>query len=104
MTLAIIKTGGKQYKVKENDVLKIEKIEGDKDSEVVFDKVLLLEKDSKEIKIGHPFLENTIVKARILEQGRGKKIKIIKFKPKTRYKKTQGHRQFYTKIQIESIG
>ena len=100
--IAVIEIGGKQYKVKEKDVLKTEKIEGKAEEKISFNKVLLVSRDD-EIKIGKPLLPNAKVEARILEQGKGKKIKVIKFKPKVRYHKKIGHRQPYTKVIIEKI-
>ncbi len=101
---AVIQTGGKQYLVKEDQILKIEKLPGEKGSEIVFDKVLLLaNEEGTEVKVGQPFLANTQVKAEILEQGRSRKVMVIKFKRKTRYKRKRGHRQEYTKIKIMKI-
>jgi len=80
--LAVIKTGGKQYKVSEGDKIKIEKKEGD---EIVFKEVLLLN-DGKKTIIGQPFVEGAEVKARVLKQGRSPKVTIFKYKPKKRYK------------------
>lgn len=101
---AVIQTGGKQYLVKEGQVLKIEKLPGEKGSEIVFDQVLLLANDDgTEVKAGRPYLTGVQVKAEILEQGRSRKVLVIKFKRKTRYKRKRGHRQFFTKIKIVKI-
>ncbi len=97
--LAIIKTGGKQYKVSEGDKIKIEKKEGD---EIVFKEVLLLN-DGKKTIIGQPFVEGAEVKARVLKQGRSPKVTIFKYKPKKRYKVKKGHRQPFTEIEIIEI-
>jgi len=103
MSLAIIKTGGKQYIVSPGHEIKIEKIKDKKkDDQVVFDQVLLVEKE-KNIEIGTPFVKGAKVTAKILEEGRGKKITILKFKSKTRYKKKQGHRQAFIKVKIQDI-
>ena len=102
MTLAVIKTGGKQYIVTPGQKLKIEKIEKAVGEEFVFDEVLLFS-DGKKIEIGHPLVTTVVVKAKVILQGRAKKVTSIKFKPKTRYKKKIGHRQPYTEIEIESI-
>lgn len=102
MGLAVIKTGGKQYLVKEGDKIKVEKIEGKEDDEVIFDEILLLEKDGK-VEIGTPFIENAKVLGKILKQGKDKKIVIFKFRRKTRYKKKKGHRQPFTEIEIMKI-
>ncbi len=98
---AIIEVKGKQYKIKKGDEIKIGKIKGEKGDKIEFDKVLLLTKERvKEVKIGQPYLEGVKVETEILEQGRDKKIIVIKYKPKTRYRRKRGHRQFYTKIRI----
>ena len=99
--LAIIKTGGKQYVVKPKQKLKIEKIESEKD-QIEFDQVLLVEKDKK-VEIGTPLVEGVKIAAKILEQGKGKKLTVFKYKPKTRYKVKKGHRQLFTLVQIEGI-
>lgn len=102
--LAVIKTGGKQYKVTKGDKIKIEKIKGEVDETVVFDKVLLIsdEKGTK-LELGQPELKERTVEAKILEQGRAKKIRVVKYKAKTRYHKVYGHRQPFTKIEILSV-
>ncbi len=100
--LAVIKTGGKQYLVKKGDKIKIEKLEGKEGSEINFTDVLLLEKDKK-VEIGKPIIKDTKVVAKILEQGKGKKIIIFKYKAKKRYKKKAGHRQPFTEIEIKDI-
>lgn len=101
---AVIKTGGKQYLVEEGDVLKVEKVDGDVGSEMKLDSVLLTAShDGVDVQVGSPLLTGRTVNAKIMEQGRGKKISIIKFKPKVRYRRKRGHRQFFTKLQILSI-
>src|SRR3989344_6018797 len=94
---AVIKTGGKQYKVAEGDVLYIEKLihEGD---EVVFDTVLMVANGS--VKVGKPTVSGAKVLAKVLEEGKGEKKMVFRYKSKTRYKKKKGHRQPFTKIQI----
>jgi len=103
MDLAIIKTGGKQYIVRPGKQIKIEKIggknEGDK---IAFDKVLLCKKDEK-VKIGTPFVEQAKVEGEIIEQGRDRKIIILKYKSKTRRKTKRGHRQTFMKARIDKI-
>jgi len=101
---AVIKTGGKQYKVKEGDVLKIEKIVGNVGDKIEFDQVLLLaDEGGKDVKVGVPTVAGVKVSAEILEQGRERKVTIIKYKPKVRYRRKAGHRQLYTKIKVLSI-
>lgn len=103
MKFAIIETGGKQYKIKEGDVIKIDKINFSKGEKVVFDKVLLSAESDENVKIGQPYLENVRVEAEVLEQGKGKKITVIKYKPKTRYRRKIGFSPLYTKIKIVKI-
>ncbi len=101
---AVIKTGGKQYLVKAGDSLTIEKIEGEAGAKVTFDAVLLAFDDkAADVKIGTPTLSGASVTATIEEQGRGKKIPVIKYKPKTRYRRNVGHRQHFTKVKIGEI-
>jgi large subunit ribosomal protein L21 len=103
MKKAVIKTGGKQYLVQEGDKIKIEKIDKEVGEEVIFDEVLLLENEKGEIKIGQPFLENAKVIGKVLAQGKGKKIIVLKYKPKRRYRVKKGHRQRYTEVEIVKI-
>jgi len=101
---AVIKTGGKQYKVKEGDKLKVEKLEAEEGSIVDFDEVLLVsDENGEDLKIGAPRVEGAKVTAKVLEQGRAKKIDVIKYKRKIRYRKKYGHRQHFTEVQIEKI-
>lgn len=99
---AIILTGGKQYKVQEGDVVFIEKLFADEGEVVTFDKVLAVSKGG-EINFGAPMLESASVNAKVLSHGKGEKIVVFKYKAKKNYKKKQGHRQPYTKVQIEKI-
>ncbi len=101
--LAIIKTGGKQYKVKVGDKVKIEKLEGEVGSTVVFPEVLFVG-DEKEIKVGTPFLKDAKVEGKILRTEQGDKVVGIKFKAKKRYKVKFGHRQIFTEVEIMKIG
>ncbi|TSD05475.1 MAG: large subunit ribosomal protein L21 [Parcubacteria group bacterium Athens0714_12] len=103
MNFAVIETGGKQYKVKEGDIIKIDKIEPSDQKKAVFDKVLLLAENDESVKIGQPYLENAKVEAEILEQGRSEKVTVIKFKAKVRYRKKRGYHPLYTKIKITKI-
>jgi large subunit ribosomal protein L21 len=100
--LAVIKTGGKQYKVAEGDKIKIEKLDLEDGVKVSFDEVLFLG-DEKGVKIGTPFISGTTVVATVLGQGRHKKVWGIKHKAKKRYKMKFGHKQMYTEVQIEKI-
>ncbi|WP_321491728.1 50S ribosomal protein L21 [uncultured Desulfobacter sp.] len=99
---AVIRTGGKQYKVHEDQVLKIEKLEGSEGTEVEFNDVLLYS-DGETITLGAPQIENASVKAFIVEQGRSKKQLVFKYKRRKGYRKMRGHRQHYTEIRINSI-
>lgn len=101
MKLAVIKTGGKQYLVKEGDKLRIEKIIAPEGGDVKFDEVLLVA--DKDVKLGTPLVGGVEVKAKILKQARSKKIVVFHYHSKTRYKKKAGHRQHYTEVKIESI-
>ena len=99
---AIIATGGKQYRVSEGDVIYIEKIDAQVDSTVSFD-VLLMSNDG-DVKIGTPVVEGVKVEGKIVGQIRGEKIVVYKYKSKKNYRRKQGHRQPYTKVEITKIG
>jgi len=99
---AVIRTGGKQYLVSPGDKIKIEKLDKEEDKEINFTDVLLLEKNSK-LEIGDPNVKGAKVVAKILKQDKAKKIIILKYKPKTRYKKKTGHRQPFTQVEILKI-
>ena len=103
MKLAVIKTGGKQYKVKEGNWLKVEKINKKEGSNVVFDKVLLYS-DEKKTEIGKPYVKGVKVIGKLVKQGKAKKITVIKYKHKIRYRRKKGHRQLFTQVKIEKIG
>ncbi|MBS5971019.1 MAG: 50S ribosomal protein L21 [Finegoldia magna] len=98
---AIIKTGGKQYKVSEGDVIKVEKIEAEAGDKIEFDQVLMVAGD--DVKVGSPVVEGAKVSAEVLNQKKDKKIVIFKFKAKKNYRKKKGHRQPYTLVKIEKI-
>jgi len=100
--LAIIQTGGKQYLVKKGDKLQIEKLAGEANSTLTFDKVLFTS-DGKEFQAGKPFLAGAIVEAKVLKQGRGKKIHVLKYKAKSKYRRKQGHRQHFTEVEITKV-
>lgn len=99
---AVIETGGKQYKVQEGDVLFIEKLDAEADSQVVFDKVLAANKDG-ETQFGAPYVDGASVSAKVVKNGKSKKILVFKYKAKKNYRRRQGHRQPYTKVQIDKI-
>lgn len=101
--LAIIKTGGKQYIVTPGLRLKIEKLDKKEGDEVIFKDVLLLEKNKK-LEIGTPLVEGAEVSAKVLKQGKGKKLVVFKYKAKKRSKVKKGHRQPFTEIEISKIG
>lgn len=99
---AVIETGGKQYKVKEGEEIRIEKLDVEEGNEYKFDKVMLISKDG-DLKIGKPYLEGAGVDSTVVKHDKGKKIIVYKYKPKKDYKKKQGHRQPYTQVKIEKI-
>ena len=99
---AVIKTGGKQYKVQEGDILFIENLNDEDGAEVIFDEVLALS-DGETFVAGTPLVNGSSVKATVIKNGKGKKIEVFKYKPKKNEKKKIGHRQPYTKVQIEKI-
>ena len=95
---AIIVTGGKQYYVEEGSVIYVEKLDAEAGSEVVFDRVLMANGV-----VGRPYVNGASVKAKVLKHGKNKKIKVFKYNAKKNYRKTQGHRQPYTKIEVISV-
>lgn len=99
---AVIETGGKQYKVQKGDVLKIEKLQANEGDVVEVTKVLAVINEKK-TSFGKPLVEGAKVVLKVLEQGKGDKIIIYKYKPKKNYRRTQGHRQPYTKVVIDNI-
>ena len=99
---AVIKTGGKQYRVQEGDILAVEKLDVPEGSAVKFDEVLALSRDDG-LKVGTPVLGGADVEANVLGQGKGKKVTVFKYKPKKHYRRKQGHRQPFTKVQITKI-
>lgn len=99
---AVIETGGKQYRVSEGDVLKVEKLSAKEGDVVEIDKVLAIS-EGEDLKVGTPLLENAKVEATVLRHGKGEKIIVFKYKPKKNYRKKQGHRQPFTEIRIEKI-
>lgn len=104
MNYAVIKTGGKQYVVRDNQILKIEKLEGKIGDKIIFDQVLLVSDDeAKNFELGQPKVAK-IVSAEIVEQGYLDKIRVTHYKNKTRQHKVYGHRQPFTKVKILSVG
>ena len=99
---AIIETGGKQYQVKANDTLFIEKLNVEAEDSIVFDKVVAVGGEDG-LKIGAPYVDGASVRAKVIKNGKGKKIRVFKYRPKKDSKSLQGHRQPYTKVQIEKI-
>lgn len=99
---AVIETGGKQYRVQEGDVLKVEKLPVEVGNTVEFDRILTVVNNG-DVKIGRPVVEGAKVMAKVLEQDKSKKIIVFKYKAKSNYRRKQGHRQPFTRIVIEKI-
>lgn len=100
--IAIIKTGGKQYKVASGDRIKVEKLDVEEGGKVVFDEVLFIG-DEKDVQVGTPFIEGKKISGTVLTQARHKKVWGIKHKAKKRYKKKFGHKQAYTEVEIGEV-
>lgn len=102
-TFAVIQTGGKQYIVRKDDTINIELIKNMKENDkLIFDKVLMIVKEGK-ISLGKPFLEKTQIEGSCLQKIKGEKIRILRYKAKSRYRKHKGHRQNYLKVKIDKI-
>lgn len=99
---AIIRTGGKQYRVSEGDVLNVEKLNVEEGQEVVFDEVLTVVNDG-DVKVGAPTVAGAKVTAKVAKQGKAEKVFVFKYRAKSNYRKRQGHRQPYTQVEITSI-
>jgi large subunit ribosomal protein L21 len=99
---AIIESCGKQYKVSEGDVVFFEKLDAEEGKKVTFDNVILVS-DGKDVKVGTPYVKGCKVEGTVVAQGKGPKIIVYKYKAKKNYRRTQGHRQPYTKVEIKSI-
>ena len=99
---AVVNSGGKQYKVQQGQILRVEKIPGEVGNPVTFDRVLMFS-DGENISIGQPALEDIAVEGQIVEQGKAKKIIVFKYKRRKRYRRKKGHRQEFTAVRIDSI-
>lgn len=99
---AVIATGGKQYWVREGDIIRVEKIDQEKGKKIEFNQVLMINKEGEYI-IGRPLVEKAKVTGKVLNQGKAKKIIVFKYKSKKKYRKKTGHRQPYTEVLIEKI-
>jgi large subunit ribosomal protein L21 len=99
---AIIRTGGKQYKVEAGDEILVEKLEAEAGAEVSFEVLMLC--DGENVTVGKPVVEGVSAKAQVIEHGKGKKVVVFKYKPKKDFRKKQGHRQPFTKVKINAIG
>ena len=100
---AVLTTGGKQYRVQEGDVIFVEKLNAEVDSVVELNEVLAVSKENGELVVGKPVVEGAKVMAKVVAQGKAKKVIVFKYKPKKDYRKKTGHRQAYTKLVIEKI-
>lgn len=100
---AVIKTGGKQYRVREGDTLRVEKLSAEQGAKIQFDQVLMVG-EGDDVKLGTPFVSGTQVSATVIGQGRGEKIKVVKFKRRKNYLRQKGHRQAFTEVEITKIG
>ena len=98
---AVIATGGKQYKVSEGDVIKVEKLNGTVGESYTFDQVLIV--NNGEMKVGNPTVDGATVEASIVSEGRGRKVIVYRYKRKSGYHKKKGHRQSYTEVKIDKI-
>ncbi len=102
MEYVIIETGGKQYRADKGAILEVERLPAQNNSSVTFDKILL-HVNGSDVRVGKPYVANIAVKARILENLKGDKIRVARFKAKSRYRKVRGHRQSLSRIQIQDI-
>jgi large subunit ribosomal protein L21 len=103
MSFAVIETGGKQYRVSEGDVITIEKLsEAEKGGKVTFDKVLLVD-NGDTTDLGAPYIKGVTVLGEVVEEGKGRKVLVVKYKAKSRYMKRRGHRQPFTKVKITGL-
>ena len=100
--LAIFESGGKQYLVTKGTVVQVEKLEVEEGKTVTFDKVLFTSSGT-DANVGKPYVTGATVQAKVLEQGRGNKVHILKYRPKSKYRRKQGHRQHFTEVEITKI-
>lgn len=100
---AIVRTGGKQYEVRENEELRIEKLEVEPGTAIDLEVLLVSDEEGKSLKLGAPTVNGAKVSAKVVEHGRADKVSVVKYKPKVRYRRNVGHRQPFTKIKIEKI-
>ena len=100
---ALIESGGKQYKVSEGTVLKVEKLEAAAGDRLSIDKVLMVNDENGNIKVGNPLVSNARVEVEVMEQGREKKVVVFKYKRRKNYRKKQGHRQPFTRLKVLTI-
>jgi len=101
--IAVIETGGKQYLVQPGDKLKVEKLEAKEGDKLTFEPLLVADDKDKEVKVGTPKVAGAKVTATVLASGRARKVEVVKYKPKIRYKKLTGHRQHFTQIEITDV-
>ncbi|MEN8180194.1 MAG: 50S ribosomal protein L21 [Pseudomonadota bacterium] len=99
---AVVQTGGKQYRVSEGDTIKVEKLVADEGASIELDKVLMVA-DGEDVKVGAPYVDGGKITATVKSHGRGKKVKIIKFRRRKHHMKRQGHRQWFTELQVTGI-
>ena len=101
--MAVVKLGGKQHKVSPGDNIKVEKMSFEIGEQIVLDKVLMAKNDEGELEVGNPFLDNVRIKAKVVDQGKDRKIIVYKFKRRKNYHRKYGHRQLFTSLKIEDI-
>ena len=101
--IAVIATGGKQYLVKPGDKVKVEKLEAEEGKKLTFEALLVADESDKEVKVGKPIVKGAKVTASVVRHGRSRKVAVVKYKPKVRYRRQNTHRQDFTEIMIEDI-
>ena len=99
---AVFRTGGKQYRASKGDVLRVERLDAEVGDTIAFDQVLLVGEGTK-VTLGKPVVDGGIVEAKVRSQGRGRKIEVVKFKRRKNYRRTLGHRQYFTELEVTSI-